>query len=262
MNLVHQPAYRQLLDLGRRGGTLEKIEDREPWRIGSIDDNARPAAVLVLFGALDDQPALSTGHDPLGQVGADLDLLFVQRAGTLRSHPGQVAFPGGRVDPEDGDPQETVDCHGVPVAAAQVRAALREAQEETGVDPEGVDVLGTFTSIPLPVSNHLVTPVLGWWTEQSPVAVVDRAESTRVFRAPVLDLLEPANRFTAVVERGGARYLSPAFEVPLAGTDESAVIWGFTGVMVNRVLDELGWTRPWDRSHRRPAPMPPSSGRN
>ncbi|MFC6258616.1 CoA pyrophosphatase, partial [Kocuria oceani] len=71
------------------------MEDREPWRIGRIDENYRRSAVLILFGALDDLPSRSRAHAE--GVGRDLDVLLVQRAATLRSHPGQVAFPGGRL---------------------------------------------------------------------------------------------------------------------------------------------------------------------
>ena len=111
-------------------------------------------------------------------------MLLLARASTLRSHPGQVAFPGGRVDPEDSSP---------------VAAALREAQEETGLDPAGVEVLGALEIVPLEYSQHVVTPVLAWWQHPSPVSVVDEAESADVFRAPVADLLDPANRGSTVV---------------------------------------------------------------
>ena len=82
---------------------------------------ARPAAVLILFGVLDSLP--SARDAPAGVVSRDLDVLLLARATTMRSHAGQVAFPGGRVDPEDSGP---------------VDAALREAGEETGLDPAGV----------------------------------------------------------------------------------------------------------------------------
>ncbi|NKF32243.1 CoA pyrophosphatase, partial [Pseudomonas sp. BGM005] len=103
-------------------------------------------------------------------VAADLDVLLQRRAATLSSHPGQVSFPGGRREEQDAD---------------AVATALREAQEETGLDPAGVDVLATLAELPLAASNHLVTPVLGWWRSPSQVAAVDHAETVEVFRVPV-----------------------------------------------------------------------------
>src|SRR5262245_23128614 len=95
-------------------------------------DAARPAAVLILFGVLD---ALPSDRDAqAAAVSRDLDVLLLSRASTLRSHAGQVAFPGGRIDVGDDGP---------------VAAALREAREETDLDPAGVEVLGTLEDIPL-----------------------------------------------------------------------------------------------------------------
>lgn len=196
-----------------------------------VDNSAsRKAAVLMLFGALDDVPAASA--KPL--VSADLDILLVERAATLNDHPGQVAFPGGGVEPDD---------------ASMAAAALREAEEETGLDPQGVDVLGLLPEVPLPVSNFLVTPVLGWWSRQSPVEVVDYGESAQVFRLPVRDLLDPENRFTAVLAREGQNYRGPAFTV------NGVVVWGFTAGILSYIFQELEWDVPWDEARELPAPI-------
>lgn len=177
----------------------------------------RRAAVLVLFGVLDGVPAESAG----GRVPRELDVLLVRRAATLGSHPGQIAFPGGRLDAGDAD---------------ATAAALREAVEETGLDPSGVRTLGALPEIPLAVSNHLVTPVIAWWTRPSEVVATDEAETVEVFRVPVADLLDPANR--VVTERGG--YRMPAFAV------DGRLVWGFTALVLARLFDELGWAEPWD----------------
>jgi 8-oxo-dGTP pyrophosphatase MutT (NUDIX family) len=180
----------------------------------------RPAAVLVLLGVLDAVPA-----EHRAVVAADLDVLLVARSDDLTHHPGQVAFPGGRLDPEDDGP---------------VAAALREAHEETGLDLAGVEVLGTLDPLPLPVSRHVVTPVVAWWATPSPVAVVDRRESTEVFRAPVADLVDPSRR-GVVASRRPPTFRTPAFEVA------EHVVWGFTAIVLDRLLDALGWAEPWDR---------------
>lgn len=188
---------------------------------------ARAAAVLVLFGRLDDVPARpSPGAGATPRVGDDLDVLLLERAATLRSHAGQVAFPGGRVDASDAGP---------------VAAALREAVEETALDPAGVEVLGTLPTLPLAASDHLVTPVLGWWAAPSPVRVVDVGESAHVFRAPVAALTAPANRLTTVSRVGARTYRGPAFDV------DGRLVWGFTAYVLDTLLDALGWAGPWDR---------------
>lgn len=217
------------------------MDDREPWRIGAMDpESTKDAAVLILFGVLDDALAASSSGAEAG-VGADLDVLIVVRAGTLRQHAGQPAFPGGKVDPEDHQAEDPF-----------VEAALREAVEETGLDRDGVEVVGKLAPVPLPVSNFMVTPVIGWWKDPSRVAVVDSAESSRVFRVPVRDLIDPSSRHYATVTRGRLTYKSPAFDI--VESTGRVTIWGFTGVVLDRVLHELGWDQEWDRTRAKPAP--------
>ena len=179
----------------------------------------RQSAVLVLFGA--------------GSPGTGPELLLMERSSALRSHAGQPSFPGGSLDPEDGDPQTT----------GPLRAALREAEEETGLDPSGVQIFGVLPKLYIPVSGFVVTPVLAWWREPSPVQVVDPAETARVFTVPVAHLTDPANRVTAVHPRG---HKGPAF---LVGP---ALVWGFTAGIIDRLLHFAGWERSWDRANEVP----------
>lgn len=192
----------------------------DPARVLSDPSEARPAAVLVLFGELEGTGPLATAHD--------LDVLLQRRAGGLGSHAGQIAFPGGRLEPSDRGPRE---------------AALREAVEETGLDPHGVDILGTLPPLPVPVSNHLVTPVPAWWTRPSRVAAVDHAETVDVFRVSVADLLAPKNRASVEHTRWGRTVRTPAFLV------DGVLVWGFTGIVLARMFDALGWSVPYDE-HR------------
>jgi 8-oxo-dGTP pyrophosphatase MutT (NUDIX family) len=209
-------ARAELVALCERG--LEWFPDGQRGRPDAT--SGRPAAVLVLFGVLDSVPA-RTG----GAVARDLDVLLLRRAATLGSHAGQIAFPGGRLEASDDGP---------------IAAAIREAGEETGVDPEGVEPLGTLPPMPVPVSNHIVTPVPAWWIRPSEVAAVDHDESVDVFRVPVADMLQPANRANTQHTFGGRTYRSPAFTVG------ARLIWGFTALVLTRMFDELGWSEPWD----------------
>ena len=119
------------------------------------DGSARRSAVLVLFGP---GSTGSTGPvdpwSPASVSASGPDVLLTQRSAQLRSHAGQVAFPGGRLDAGDAGPEA---------------AALREAVEETGLDPAGVSLRTTGPELYVPPSNHLVTPVIGWWQRPSPL---------------------------------------------------------------------------------------------
>jgi 8-oxo-dGTP pyrophosphatase MutT (NUDIX family) len=178
------------------------------------DEGGRQSAVLMLFGEGPDGP----------------DLLLIQRASTVSSHAGQPAFPGGAVDDTDAD---------------VVAAALREAEEETGLDPAGVHVVATLPALWLPPSGFVVTPVIGWWREESPVGVVDPGEVESVVRVPLAELLDPANRVSVSHSSG---FVGPAFEV------RGLLVWGFTAGLLSRLLAIAGLERPWDTSVVRPLP--------
>jgi 8-oxo-dGTP pyrophosphatase MutT (NUDIX family) len=178
---------------------------------------ARRGAVLMLFG--------EGPHGP--------DLLLTERAHNMRSHPGQVSFPGGAIDVTDASP---------------TAAALREAQEETGLDPAGVEVFATLPELWLPPSNFAVTTVLGWWEEPTPVEVVDPSEVHSVLRVPIEELLDPEHRVTVVHPVG---YSSPGF---LIGDAKDLILWGFTAGLINQLFEHVGLARPWDASVEKELP--------
>ncbi|WP_244303236.1 NUDIX hydrolase [Leucobacter coleopterorum] len=121
--------------------------------------------------------------------------------------------------------------------------ALREAEEETNLDPSGVEVLGMLPEVHIPVSNNLVTPVVGWWTRPSQIAA-DTSESVEVFRAPVAELLDPAVRGTSVLRSGPKTFRGPAFQ--LGSRFGGHLVWGFTGILLSSLFRELQWELPWD----------------
>lgn len=182
----------------------------ELWRPPvSSDRQPRPAAILVLFG--DD-----AGHGP--------DVLLIQRSSTMRAHSGQIAFPGGGIEPEDG---------------SAASAALREAAEETGLDPQGVRILSTLPPVWVPVSDNVVEPVLAYWSTPSPIHAADPHEVAAVHRVPIAALVDPARRVRARHPRG---YLGPAFRI------DDLFIWGFTAGLLDRLLHLAGWEQEWDPS--------------
>jgi 8-oxo-dGTP pyrophosphatase MutT (NUDIX family) len=174
----------------------------------------RDSAVLVLFGEGTDGP----------------DVLLIERSGHSRQHPGQAAFPGGAVEPDDDGPAST---------------ALREAAEETGLDPTGVEVLAVLPALWLPPSGFLVVPVLAWWRTPSVVGVADAHEVAAVARVPIARLVDPTNRFRVQHPSG---YVGDAFEVA------DLFVWGFTAGLLSRLLDIGGWSVPWNAADVRDLP--------
>lgn len=165
----------------------------------------RRSAILVLFGVGEDGP----------------DVLLIQRSNGLRHHAGQPAFPGGVLEEADAD---SIDC------------ALREAAEETGLDPSGVDALAVLPELYLAYSGFRVAPVLGWWRSPSPVGPTDTGEVAAVARVPVAELVDPANRLR-VRHPGGT--IGPAFRA------RGMLVWGFTAGVLHNLLRLGGWELPW-----------------
>jgi 8-oxo-dGTP pyrophosphatase MutT (NUDIX family) len=188
-------------DLGRAARTMGRSPSLTPPARGG-----RRAAVLVLFAA-----------GPSGP-----DLLFIRRGEGLRLHAGQPAFPGGVIDPTDDGP---------------VAAALREATEEVGVDPDDVEVVATLPELYIPPTGFRVVPVLAWWRRPGAARPVDPAEVAAVERIPAHELADPACRL--MLHRPSGIVL-PAFRV------RGMLIWGLTGEIVDRLLALAGWERRWD----------------
>ena len=145
-----------------------------------------------------------------------LSVLLTQRTNHLRDHAGQISFPGGRMDPEDQGPNDT---------------ALRESQEEIGLDPERVEIIGHLPQY-LTVSGYSVTPVVGLVQAQTEY-VLDEFEVSDVFEVPLSFLLDPANHQVRLwqSEQGGRRFYSMPYE--------NRFIWGATAGMLRNLYHLL-----------------------
>ena len=149
---------------------------------------------------------------------AEPGLILTQRPETMRRHPGQVAFPGGRIDPEDDD---------------AVAAALREAEEEVGLPREAVRIIG-----PMPVYRTItgfdITPVISVIAPDLPLVPCDQ-EVAAVFEVPLVYLFDHANRSERSIMVDGIerRY----FEIRWG----ERRIWGATAAMLANLSARLRW---------------------
>ena len=143
-------------------------------------------------------------------------VLLTQRTNHLRDHAGQISFPGGRMDPEDQSPNDT---------------ALRESEEEIGLDRHRVEIIGHLPEY-LTVSGYSVTPVVGLVQAQAEY-VLDEFEVADVFEVPLSFLLDPANHQVRLwqSEQGGRRFYSMPYE--------NRFIWGATAGMLRNLYHLL-----------------------
>jgi 8-oxo-dGTP pyrophosphatase MutT (NUDIX family) len=160
--------------------------------------DARIAAVLILL-----YPEQGSIHT-----------VFMQRPDYDGVHGGQISFPGGKKETEDRD---------------EVQTALREAHEETGIDPNEVDIVGTLTPLFIPVSNMIVTPVIGW-TDRRPVFHFHPGEVEFLIDADLRSLMEPSTVKTKPFEIRGELLDVKYFDY------ENNTIWGATAMILHELL--------------------------
>jgi 8-oxo-dGTP pyrophosphatase MutT (NUDIX family) len=190
------------------------------------DSDPRRGAVLMVFA---DRAADPTAPDDLADRG---ELLLTERAHHMRSHPGQVSFPGGSLDAGE-TPRE---------------AALREAHEEIGLEPSEIEVFGELPELWLPPSNFAVTPILGYWRDPGEVRIASPDEVHEIHHVPIAELLDPDNRINV---RHPSGWTGPGF---LIGPDRDVILWGFTAGIIARLFSYLGWAQDWDRARVRDLP--------
>jgi len=202
-----RPAVRELIRERLAGSSLpvdvaKTAEERvEPRLLAAwFRMPLRPAAVLV----------------PLTERTHGLSMLLTERTHTVSDHPGQVAFPGGMAESFDRDLEAT---------------ALRESEEEIGLRPDQVDVVGYLPSQAV-ISGFAVLPVVGFF-DPGFVPVIDPGEVGSVFEVPLDYLLDESNLIRIDREKDGI--VLPTFEYHF----DDHRIWGATALMIRMLISVL-----------------------
>jgi 8-oxo-dGTP pyrophosphatase MutT (NUDIX family) len=173
-------------------------------------------------------PAAAAVLVPLVARSDGLQVLLTRRTDHLRDHAGQISFPGGRSEPEDGSPAAT---------------ALREAHEEVGLVPSRVEVIGqlpTYTT----VTRYVVTPVVGLVDAPFDLhgLMLDRGEVAEAFLVPLAFLMNPAHHQRHRYDHeGGSRFFlsMPWRHRDPAGDEREYFIWGATAAMLRNLYGFL-----------------------
>lgn len=184
------------------------LHKSDPYDRPARDGVTRAAAVLV----------------PIVHRDGDLHLVFIRRSDSVESHRGQVAFPGGRVDPTD---------------TTLLHTALREAHEEVGIEPQVVDVLGGFPTMSTVSSGMQVAPFVGLL--KRPVDYrIQEVEVAEVFEVPLRVLADPNYRGQYEWRRDKDRPSSNFPAIFYGGQ----TIWGLTLRITENLLDIMEIPRP------------------
>ncbi len=139
------------------------------------------------------------------------------RAGGKNLHSGQISFPGGRHEDFDN---------------SVVITALREANEEVGVDSKNIKILGNLTSVFIPVSNYMVFPTVGYYVG-TPKFRLNKTEVAELLEVPLEKLLDDKNKKLCMLNVRGSELEAPIFEV------DNYKIWGATAMIINEFLEVL-----------------------
>lgn len=214
------------LDVRRSSGAAvsQMLLDDSDAALDEIPPNRRGDHDLNEIGMRPDPPLIPAAVlVPLLDHGDRITVLLTQRAADLRAHAGQISFPGGRIDPDDAHPEA---------------AALREAEEEVGLPPKSVELVGRLDTYEVRTGFE-ITPVVGF-VEPGFDVVREPGEVADVFEVPLSFILDPANHERqSRVFQGKRRYF---YVLPF----EDRYIWGATaGMLVNLFEVLTGETARW-----------------
>jgi len=150
----------------------------------------------------------------LTEGATELDMVFTLRSTKLRSHSGQISFPGGRIDAGE-TPQE---------------AALRETREEIGVPESRIEVFGNLSKIHVPPSNSDIHPFVGYTKEKPIIGSPDEVEE--VFTAPFSYVTDPKN-----IKSMSRQFDGTDYEVPYIDVHPRVPLWGATAIILAELME-------------------------
>ena len=185
---------------GLRDGIAEALRSQVPRRADRPD--FRQAAVLL----------------PLYQSGVGPHLILTKRTEEVPTHKGQIAFPGGGFEERDGELLAT---------------ALRETQEEIGLEPGAVEIIGTLDDTVTVTSRHVVRPFVGFVPHPYPYRL-DPFEIERLIHLPILPLLSGAPFREEIWERDGQPVVVYFYEY------DGDTIWGLTARILKQFMETVG----------------------
>ncbi|MEI7829510.1 MAG: CoA pyrophosphatase [Prolixibacteraceae bacterium] len=183
-------------------GSASHFKMLPPGRMLVLPDenkNYHDSAVLVLLFPFQQQ----------------IQLCLIRRPSTMKNHAGQIAFPGGKREPEDAD---------------LIQTALREAQEEIGIAQGDVEILGLLSTVYVQISEFLITPVVGWLNDV-PEVVVDKSEVDEVIFISLEDIANQGNGCEREMDTRTGRINVPGYEI------NGIFIWGATAMMLSELVD-------------------------
>lgn len=189
-DLLGIEAHQKMLPPGRRLKTHE-----------SETSQVKPSGVLVL----------------LFPEGGQIYLCLIKRPSTMTHHPGQISFPGGKVEKDD--------------LSAEM-AALREAHEEVGIDPSYVKIIGKLSELYVEVSKFLIHPFIAW-CDKKPDFIVNKAEVDELILLPINELVTNETILETDMDTITGRLRIRYYPF------NSQIIWGATAMILSELIEIL-----------------------
>ncbi|OFX90020.1 MAG: hypothetical protein A2W99_08905 [Bacteroidetes bacterium GWF2_33_16] len=151
----------------------------------------------------------------------DINLVLIQRSEYNGAHSGQISLPGGKYEESD---------------KTLIRTALRESQEEIGIDPNEIEILGLLTPLHIPISNFYVQPVVGRY-KSIPIFTPDKTEVDKILEIKLKDLISTENKSSKEFLFGDKKFEAPIYK------PDNLVIWGATAMILSEFIEVISYIK-------------------